>query len=205
RPRPPRAPRPPPPPPPARLPPRTWATNPPGTPGARRGAAGVTPGGGGARRNLAMIWLEKRRPLRALPLIEQALERDRESIELQYLRGVALLDARRYAEAADALLAVARREPGFRQGEPSLRAADARGALGRWPDAEQHLADYVDTVNQSSVEGWYRLWSARRAQGNAAGAREALRHAQDAYRGSPAFHRRRQVGWYLRARMRAIA
>src|SRR5947207_1244215 len=38
-----------------------------------------------ARRDLAKIWLEKHRPKRALPLLEQALARDPNSVELRYL------------------------------------------------------------------------------------------------------------------------
>jgi predicted Zn-dependent protease len=118
---------------------------------------------------------------------------------------VALLAAGRHGEAVEILQAVMRREPRFRQDEVSLRLADGLMALRRWQEAERQLAEYVDTLNQSSVEGWYKLWMVRRAQGNAAGAREALRSAAGAYRGSPAFHRRRQLGWYLRARARSIA
>jgi tetratricopeptide (TPR) repeat protein len=165
----------------------------------------VNPNDVTARRNLAMIWLERSRPARALPLIEQALGREPDSLELQYLRGVALLAAGRHGEAVEILQAVMRREPRFRQDEVSLRLADGLMALRQWQDAEHQLAAYVDTLNQSSVEGWYKLWMVRRAQGNAAGAREALRSAAGAYRGSPAFHRRRQLGWYLRARARSIA
>ena len=44
-----------------------------------------------ARRDLAKIWLEKHRPRRALPLLEQAIARDPDSIELLYLSGVAHL------------------------------------------------------------------------------------------------------------------
>ncbi len=165
----------------------------------------LNPNDATARRNLAMIWLARRRPARALPLIEQALGREPESLELHYLRGTALLAAGRHGEAVETLLAVVRGEPRFRQGEAWLRIADGPMALRRWQDAERQLAEYVDTINQSSVEGWYKLWVVRRAQGDAGGAREALRNAVGAYRGSPAFHRRRQLGWYLRARARSIA
>jgi hypothetical protein len=97
-----------------------------------------------------------------------------------------------------------RRDGRFGQDQVSLRLADGLLALRRWPEAERRLAEYVDTINQSSVEGWYKLWVVRRAQGNGAGAREALRGAAGAYRSSPAFHRRRQLGRYLRARARSI-
>src|SRR5215831_5871569 len=40
-----------------------------------------------ARRDLAKIWLEKKRPRRALPLIEEARRRDPDSEELAFLHG----------------------------------------------------------------------------------------------------------------------
>src|SRR5262245_25734761 len=44
-----------------------------------------------ARRDLAKIWLEKRRPKRAIPLVREALRRDPESEELHFLLGKSLL------------------------------------------------------------------------------------------------------------------
>lgn len=86
-----------------------------------------------ARRNLAVIWLEKRRPQRALALLEQALKRDPEDIELHHLRGIALLGARRWEASVDELLEVLRREPRFRYGEAYLRLRRAHrpSSLGR--------------------------------------------------------------------------
>ena len=156
-----------------------------------------------ARRNLAVIWLEKRRPQRALPLLEQALRRDPEDIELHHVRGLALLGTRRWEASVDELLEVLRRQPRFRYGEAYLRASDALIALHRWEQAEDGLTNYVE-VNRSSVEGRYKLGLVRAARGDSAGATEALRQARDVYRDSPPFHRRKQLGWYLRARLRAL-
>ena len=54
------------------------------------------------------------------------------------------------------------------------------------------------------MEGRYKLALVRAARGDGAGAADALRQARDAYRDSPPFHRRKQLGWYLRARLRAL-
>ena len=105
-----------------------------------------------ARRDLAKIWLEKHRPRRALPLLEQAIARDPDSIELLYLSGVAHLLAGDHEKAVEALVTVTHREPNFQYGEAYLRAADALMALGRWDDAADALERYVK-INSSSVEG----------------------------------------------------
>jgi len=154
-----------------------------------------------ARRNLAVIFLEKRRPGRALALVDQALLRDKESNELHFLRGVALLRLKRFEEAVTPLVEVCQRDPKFRYGEAYLRAGDALGGLGRWEDACDALERFTE-VNRSSVEGFYKLAMARRAAGDAEGAKKAFDEARQVYRDSPAFHRRKQFGWYLRAKMR---
>lgn len=151
-----------------------------------------------ARRSLAMVWLELRRPARALPLLDQALERVPGDVELTFLRGQALLGARRHAEALEAFLAVLAREPRLRYGEAYLRGADALIALERWDEAEEGLAHFV-VVNRSSVEGRVKLARVRRARGDRPGSAAAVAEAKAAYRDSPAFHRRRQLWWYLRA------
>jgi tetratricopeptide (TPR) repeat protein len=163
----------------------------------RANAANVT-----ARRDLAMIWLERRRPLRALPLLEQALVEDPDSSELHFLHGVALVHARRWEEAVQPLIEACRLDSRLRYGEPYLRAADALMALRRWEDASEALGHFVK-VNRSSVEGWYKLALVRRAQGDEKGAKGAFHEAKQAYRESPRFHRRRQLGWYLRALVRS--
>jgi hypothetical protein len=98
---------------------------------------------------------------------------------------------------------VLEREPRFRYGEAYLRASDALIALRRWELAEEGLETYVG-VNRSSIEGWYKLSRVRAAGGNAAGAADALRRGIEVHKESPAFHRRRQLGWYLRTRFRAL-
>lgn len=154
-----------------------------------------------ARRNLAVIYLEKRRPGRAVTLLDQALVRDKESLELHFLRGVALVRLKKYEEAVTPLIEVCQRDPRFRYGEAYLRAADALAALGRWEDAIDALERFTE-VNKSSVEGFYKLALARRAAGDAEGAKKTFAEARQVYRDSPAFHRRKQFGWYLRAKMR---
>ena len=151
-----------------------------------------------ARRDLAKIWLEKHRPRRALPLLEQALARDPSSVELLYLSGVAHLQAGNHEKAVEALVGVAHREPNFQYGEAYLRAADALIALGRWDDADDALERYVK-INSSNIEGRAKRLRVCKARKDASGAVKAQADLRDAWRSLPGYQRRKQVGWYLRS------
>jgi tetratricopeptide (TPR) repeat protein len=159
----------------------------------------TNPGNVTARRDLATIWLQKRRASRALPLLEQALARDGQNPELLYLSGVAHHLAGRSQPAVDALVSVIHADPGFRYGEAYLRAADALMALRRWDDADEAL-DHFLKKNSSSVEALYKRAKVRKAKGDAAGAKQALAELRDTWRTLPSFQRRQQLGWYLRSR-----
>src|ERR1041385_4336353 len=50
----------------------------------------INPANATARTQLAEVWLAKRRPARAIPHLEQALERHGDSPEVKYLLGLAL-------------------------------------------------------------------------------------------------------------------
>jgi hypothetical protein len=158
----------------------------------------ANPGNVTARRDLASLWLERRRPARALPLVEQALARDAASTELLFLRGCAELQLREPARAVDSLVGVVHRDPGFRYGDGYLRAADALMALGRWDDAEDALDHYLKIMS-SSIEAHYKRLRIRKARKDEPGARQARQELRDVWRTLPAYQRRKQLGWYLRA------
>jgi tetratricopeptide (TPR) repeat protein len=151
-----------------------------------------------ARRDMAKIWLEKHRPRRALPLLEQAIARDPDSIELLYLSGVSYLLVGQHQRAVEALVTVVHREPNFQYGEAYLRAADALMALGRWDDADDALERYVK-INSSSMEGRTKRVRVCKARNDAEGVRKAQSDLRDVWRSLPAYQRRRQFGWYLRS------
>jgi tetratricopeptide (TPR) repeat protein len=160
--------------------------------------AGTNPGNVTARRDLAAIWLEKRRPQRALPLLDQALERDPGSVELLFLRGTAELYSKRPERALESFLAVVHQTPSFRYGEGYLRAADALVAMNRLDDAEEALERYLK-VNSSSIEALFKLARVRTARKDEAGAEKARKDLRDVWHLLPGFQRRNQRGWYLRA------
>jgi tetratricopeptide (TPR) repeat protein len=158
----------------------------------------ANPANATARRDLAKIWLVKHRPRRALPLLEEAMARDPDSIELLFLWGVAHLLAGHYEKAVAALVGVAHREPNFQYGDAYLRAADALMALGRWDDADDALERYV-RINSSSMEGQVKRVRVCNARNDREGARKAVAELRHVWRTLPAYQRRRQLGWYLRS------
>jgi tetratricopeptide (TPR) repeat protein len=176
----------------------------------RLNAANVT-----ARRDLGRAYLELRWPRTALRYLDEARARDPRDPEIAYLRGLALLRARD-DEAALAALGEAvgidpekgepfsgqsSRRPGTsfnRFGEAYLAAARALERLDRLPQAEEALAMSA-SCNSSLIEPRVRLSRVRRARGDAAGSREALRDARRTFAELPPFMRRKQLGWGLRS------
>jgi tetratricopeptide (TPR) repeat protein len=158
----------------------------------------ANPHNAAARRELALIYLEKRRPRQALPLVLAALERDPQSADLLYLKGLALLGAGRPAEAIDPLVAAVHADPRLRYGDAYLKAGDALVAVGRLEDAQEAYEGLL-AINRSSVEGQVKLGQVRRKRGDEAGAKQALAEARTTYRQLPGFRRRRDWPWALRA------
>jgi tetratricopeptide (TPR) repeat protein len=158
----------------------------------------TNPSNATARRDLAKIWLEKHRPRRALPLLDQAIARDPNSVELVFLSGISHLLAGQHEQAVEALVAVTHRQPNYLYGEAYLRAADALAALGRWDDADDALERYVK-FNSSSVEGRFKRARVCKARKDGDGARRALADLKDVWRSLPSYQRRKQFGWYIRS------
>ena len=158
----------------------------------------TNPSNATARRDLAKIWLQKHRPLRALPLLEQAIARDPDSLELRFLSGVSHLLAGQHEKAVEAFVTVTHREPNFQYGEAYLRAADSLMALGRWDDADDALERYVK-INSSSIEARCKRARVCKARKDAEGASKAQADLRDVWRSLPSYQRRKQFGWYLRS------
>jgi tetratricopeptide (TPR) repeat protein len=153
-----------------------------------------------ARRDLALIWLARRRPERAIELLEAALQGDRDSPELLFLLGKALFMAGRAAESLPLLVAAARQNERLRYGECYLVAGKALRELGRFDEAEDALERYL-AINSSSVEGRVLLACTRRARQDHDGAARATREALDTFAQVPRFRRRAEWRWYVRARL----
>lgn len=158
----------------------------------------VNPANAVARRELAAIWIDKRRPARALPHLAAARAREPDDVELQLLEGQAQALAGRHAEAAASFAAIGERSPKFRYGAPWMARADALAAVGQWAEADAALARF-QAVNSSSVEGHVKRARARARQGDAAGARRERAAGRALYGELPRFQRRHQRWWYARA------
>jgi predicted Zn-dependent protease len=157
-----------------------------------------------ARRDLAVIWLERLRPGRALALLDAARARTPDDAELLYLTGLARVRSGDAEGALDPLVKAVDIDPRVRFGEPYLVAAEALMALGRFEEAEDALDRYVAS-NSSSLQGYVRLAAARKAQGNREGSQKAIREAFDTWSQLPRYKRRSEVGWWLRAWVARVA
>jgi tetratricopeptide (TPR) repeat protein len=151
-----------------------------------------------SRRQLAMLYLEQRKPVAALPLVDAALAREPESAELLHLRGLCLLGARRWDDAIAAFIATLQVDPRFRYGEPYLKIAEALAPLGRWKDAEESLEHFV-AIHGSSLEGRVKQAHARERLGDRPGSDALKIEARSVYAQLPPFQRRRQFLWWCRS------
>ncbi len=156
-----------------------------------------------ARRDLAKIWLTKKRPRRAIPLLEEARRRDGDSAELPFLLGKALYEAGRAEEALPLLVEAAQKSERQMYGEAFLVAGKALRTLGRFAEAEDAFARYL-AINSSSVEGRVLMACVKRELKDVDGARAATREALDTYAHVPRFRRRAELKWYLRARLMTV-
>jgi len=156
-----------------------------------------------ARRDLAKIWLAKKRPRRAIVLLEEARRRDRDSAELPFLLGKALLLAGRAEESLPLLVEAAQKSERQMYGEAFLVAGKALRSLGRFAEAEDAFARYL-AINSSSVEGRVLIACVKRELKDTEGARVAMREALDTFAHVPRFRRRAELKWYLRARLMTV-
>jgi tetratricopeptide (TPR) repeat protein len=160
----------------------------------------INPANATARAQLAEIWLAKRRPRRAIPLLQQALERDADSAELRYLLGLAYVRAGKPNEALEPLSQALAKDQKLRYGSGYLAIGDALVDVGRFDEGIEAYERFTK-INTSSLEGYVKLARAREREGDQAGAKQARDEAFSTYRVLPRYQRRRQLGWWLRAKL----
>jgi tetratricopeptide (TPR) repeat protein len=182
--------------------------------GALKRQAELNPANAVVRKQLGLAYLDLLRPRAALRYIDEARARLREP-EVAYLRGVAMLRLhddegalRAFAEALGidpdkgepfSTESVRSGSASFsRYGDAYLSAATALERLGRLPQAEEALAMSA-SCNSSALEPRLRLASVRRRQGDAKGARAAIKDARETWGQLPPFMRRKQLVWGVRA------
>ncbi len=161
-----------------------------------------------ATRELARLYLERKRPRKAIELIEKTRQRMAESTrhpqgslddaELLYNLGLAKLRAGRAEDALEPLVAAVAIAPEVGRGDPYLVAAEALMKLGRWEEAEDSL-DRSLSFNQSTVKTYVQIARVRARQKDGEGAKKAIAEAKDTWRVLPGFKRRHEWHWYLAA------
>ncbi|HTL32778.1 MAG TPA: tetratricopeptide repeat protein [Kofleriaceae bacterium] len=160
----------------------------------------VNPANAVARTQLAEIWLAKRRPKRAIPLLEQALERDPTSAELKYLLGLARQRAGQAEAALTPLSEALAKDDRVRYGSAYLAIADALSDLKRDDEAIEAYGRYLK-INTSSLEGYTKLVRAHRRKKDEPAARKARDQGLDTWRVLPGFQRRKQLLWWLQLKL----
>jgi tetratricopeptide (TPR) repeat protein len=143
-----------------------------------------------ARRDLAVLWLERLRPGRALELLDEARKRVPDDAELLYLTGIARLRSGDAEGALEPLVKCVELDAKFRLGDPYLAAAEALLVLNRLEEAEDAAERFV-SANGSSMQGYVVLADIRMRREDRAGARKALDEALETWRQLPSFYKRR--------------
>lgn len=161
-----------------------------------RGHIAANPWNVTARRDLAVLYLQRLRPRAALTLLDEARARHPEDAELLYLTGLARLKSGDAEGALAPLVLAVEKNPKLLYGEPYRIAADALVAVGRLEEAEDALGRYL-RQNSSSIEGYVKLARVRSKQGHEAEAREALNEANATFSQIPRFKRRKELTWWL--------
>ncbi len=161
-----------------------------------------------AARDLARIYLERKRPKQAITLIEKTRERmaestrhpqgSRDDAELLYWLGVAKLRSGDPAGALDPIVGAVAIAPDLGRGDPYMVAADALAKLGRWEEAEDSLERFVEH-NQSSVGAYVKLARVRKRSKDEEGSRAAIKEAKQTWNVLPSFKRRHEWQWYVAA------
>lgn len=151
-----------------------------------------------ARRDLAVVYLDRLRPTAALGLLDEARKRFPEDAELLLLTGIAHARRGEHEEALDPLVRAVAIDPRGRFGQGYLVAGDALRALGRNEEAIDAYERYL-SLSSSSVEGHVKLARAHRAAKERDAALSALDEATRTWSQVPGYVKRQQFGWWLAA------
>ena len=155
----------------------------------------ANPANATARRDLAVIYLDRMRPGTAATLLADARKRFPDDPELLYLSGLAACRKGDYEAALGPLVRSVELDPRLRFGEPYLLAGDALMALGRADEAIDAYDRFLRS-SSSSVEGFVKRARAHAKAGEKDGQKKDLAEALTTWAQIPGFQRRKQVGWW---------
>ena len=161
-----------------------------------------------ATRDLARLYLERKRPKQAIVLIEKTRQRMAESTrhpqgslddaELLFQLGIARMKCGEPEAALEPLVAAIAIAPEVGRGDPYLVAGDALAKLGRWEEAEDSLERFIGK-NTSSVQAYVKLAPVRAKRSDEAGSKDAITQGKQTWGVLPSFKRRHEWPWYLAA------
>jgi tetratricopeptide (TPR) repeat protein len=161
-----------------------------------------------ATRDLARLYLERKRPKQAIFLIEKTRQRMAESTrhpqgslddaELLFQLGVARLKCGEPEAALEPLVAAIAIAPEVGRGDPYLVAGDALAKLGRWEEAEDSYERFI-RKNTSSVQAYVKLARVRAKRKDEAGSKDAITQGKQTWGVLPSFKRRHEWPWFLAA------
>jgi tetratricopeptide (TPR) repeat protein len=159
-----------------------------------------------ATRDLAHLYLERKRPKQAIALIEQQRQRMAQSTrhpqgslddaELLFQLGIARLECGEPEAALEPLVAAIAIAPDVGRGDPYLVAGDALARLGRW---EEDSIERFIGKNQSSVKAYVKLARVRSKRKDDAGSKDAILQGKQTWGVLPSFKRRHEWPWYVAA------
>jgi tetratricopeptide (TPR) repeat protein len=161
-----------------------------------------------AARDLARLYLERKRPKKAIEIIEKTRQRMADSTrhpqgslddaELLVQLGIAKLRCGEAEAALEPLVAAIAIAPDVGRGDPYMFASDALIKLRRWEEAEDSLERFL-AKNQSSVKAYVKLARVRAKRSDEPGMKDAITHAKHTWGVLPRFKRRHEWPWYLAA------
>lgn len=173
-----------------------------------RAEIAINPSNMMATRDLARLYLERKRPKQAIVLIEATRQRMAQSTrhpqgslddaELLFQLGIAKLACGDAEAALEPLVAAIAIAPEVGRGDPYLVAGEALAQLGRWEEAEDSLERFLGK-NQSSVKAYVKLARVRSKRKDEAGSKDAIAQGKQTWGVLPSFKRRHEWPWYLAA------
>lgn len=156
-----------------------------------------------ARRDLARVLIARRRPRKALRLLNEALARFPDDAELLFLKGQAASLVGEHQTAIDAIVEAVKRDGRLGFGEPYRVAGDSLLALGRAQEAVDAYERYT-LANSSALDGFVKLARAAKDAGDKATQERALEEAFSTWRSLPRYAKRKQFAWWTRAHLARV-
>ncbi|MHB8481267.1 MAG: tetratricopeptide repeat protein [Nitrospiria bacterium] len=152
-----------------------------------------------AQLALGRAYVLNGQPVKAVPHLETAFPRMKESPEVHYYLGLAYLKTGREAEGQEAVLKTIEMDHRFQYGEPYLRLGEYYFSAREHTKALEMLETFC-SIHTSSSEGYYYLGSVQMALGNKGEAERSFRKAIEVYKISPRYKKQLDRKWIWKAR-----